>query len=126
MDITLGPASLTREISPPPTRRPHQTNTTAFGDSAADGGAGCGNPPYGSSVQHIDARPTMAAVEAGHVQISDHLKYFSKHLMRMKRASPQPTMTVEDFETLFQRNQHPLGHHFVIHQHDHPISGIVT
>ncbi|KXL49404.1 hypothetical protein M433DRAFT_106279 [Acidomyces richmondensis BFW] len=124
MDVSLVPASLIRDISPPPIRRSRRTNIKSSNDSTIDGKGAFGNPQDGSPNQCVDTQSTTAAVEAGYVQISDHLEFFSKHLMCMKRVSPQPTMNAEDFRTLFQRNRHAFGHHFVIHQHDHPISGV--
>jgi hypothetical protein len=72
-----------------------------------------------------DDEPGLAAVEAGKAQVKDHLAYFSHHLYRASRQTPSdfPRITLDDFRELYKRNQHAQGHHFVVHQHDHPISG---
>ena len=68
--------------------------------------------------------PSTAAVEAGGLEIEDHLAYFSKHLSTASRASiPNARLSIAAYEELFLRNQHDHGRHFVIHQHDHPIAG---
>ncbi|KAI4211294.1 MAG: hypothetical protein L6R36_009507, partial [Xanthoria steineri] len=69
--------------------------------------------------------PTPASIEAGEIQIQDHLSYFSNHLARAVRPeNPGPRLSTPDFVTLYQRNYHPQGRHFVVHQHDHPIAGV--
>ncbi|KZF26222.1 hypothetical protein L228DRAFT_279457 [Xylona heveae TC161] len=69
-----------------------------------------------------------AAVEAGQVQIRDHLKFFSEHLAQACRPvvaeKPVPRLSIADFKDLYLRNQHEHGCHFVIHQHDHPVAGV--
>jgi hypothetical protein len=70
-----------------------------------------------------DLNPSLAAIEAGEAQVRDHLAYFAKHLSAAKRPSPGPSISITDFQKLYKRNLDPNGHHFVIHQHDHPISG---
>ena len=67
---------------------------------------------------------SLAAIEAGEAQIRDHLEYFAKNLKEVSRPTSQPRISIEDFKNLYQRNEHKHGRHFVIHQHDHPISGI--
>ena len=70
--------------------------------------------------------PKVAAVEAGEAQIKDHLAYFSAHFSSVLRAPPETPsclLSVEDFSALYCRHQHARGHHFVIHQHDHPVAG---
>ena len=69
--------------------------------------------------------PTPASIAAGEIQIQDHLSYFSSHLARAVRSEdPGPRLSIPDFVTLYQRNCHPHGRHFVVHQHDHPIAGV--
>lgn len=69
--------------------------------------------------------PSLASIEAGEAKIEDHLEYFSKQLARVTRASaPGPRLSNRDFVDLYQRNQHEHGHHFVVHQHDHPVAGV--
>ncbi|WPH04895.1 Hypothetical protein R9X50_00779200 [Acrodontium crateriforme] len=69
-------------------------------------------------------RPTIAAVETGRAHVQDHLDYFSKHLQTRSRPSSGPRLGIDAFRSLYARNQHLKGRHFVIHQHDHPISGV--
>lgn len=68
--------------------------------------------------------PTLAAIEAGQVEIRDHLEFFVKKLSAVSRPCSIPRIDFKEFQALYQRNQHGIGRHFVIHQHDHPISGI--
>ena len=71
-------------------------------------------------------KPRLAAVEAGEVQVHDHLAYFSTQLRKASRpaATSFPRLSIDEFVQLYQRNQTPNGHHFIIHQHDHPVSGV--
>lgn len=114
------PSTLARDISPPPTRKPPGTRTSAVEN----------NPTVKRAAREHDQsrtsdRPSLAAVEAGEAQIKDHLAYFSQHFRLTSRETPTtlPRITVDGFQDLYKRNQHPHGRHFVIHQHDHPISG---
>jgi len=70
--------------------------------------------------------PTLAAVEAGEAEIDDHLGYFTKHLSRVIRpcAARVPRLSIAEFRRLYERNSNAQGHHFVIHQHDHPVAGV--
>lgn len=106
--------SLDRDISPPPKRNLSNTKTSISRPADTDT-PGAVRP---------DARPTLAAVEAGQAQIRDHLDYFVRHLNEARRVDPAPLLSINDFSESYRRNQHAQGHHFVIHQHDHPISGM--
>ena len=66
-----------------------------------------------------------AAVEAGQQEIDDHLSYFCKHLSaNVRRTSPSfSRLSIAEYSELFLKNRHRRGTHFVIQQHDHPISG---
>lgn len=70
---------------------------------------------------------SLAAVEAGEVEVDDHLKLFSTRLAQASRPEPPlstyPRLSIEDWVDLYSRNQNANGHHFVIHQHDHPVAG---
>lgn len=109
------PLSLKREISPPLVRKP---SLPAQSDNATE------TPPtaeqYASTL-----KPTLAAIEAGEAQIRDHLAYFSEHLAHVKRSNDSiaPTLGIQGFQDLYKRNSTPGGRHFVVHQHDHPVSG---
>lgn len=110
------PVSLKRDISPPPTRRTSTKNTRS-GETLPTKALDESNEE--------DIQPTLAAIEAGEAQIRDHLAFFSEHLGAASRhtAPSVPRLGIEDFQALYRRNQHARGRHFVVHQHDHPISG---
>lgn len=69
--------------------------------------------------------PNLAAIEAGNLEVTDHLAVFASRLGECSRPShPQlPRLPLAAWTDLYQRNQHPNGRHFVIHQHDHPVAG---
>ncbi|KAH8179296.1 DNA polymerase ligase (LigD) domain-containing protein [Sarocladium implicatum] len=75
--------------------------------------------------------PPTADIEAGKVQITDHLGHFtsllSSHALRnpVSSSSDQiPLLSVDDYASLYESNSDSRhGAHFVIHQHDHPIAG---
>ncbi|KAI7534803.1 hypothetical protein KC331_g12364 [Hortaea werneckii] len=113
--------SLVRSISPPPTRKGSKIREDS--NQASQRGPSPKSEVL-DSVNKQDAEPTLAAVEAGHAQIKDHLEYFVKHLSHTIRPNSGPRLSTKDFQSLYKRNQHAQGHHFVIHQHDHPISGV--
>ncbi|KAF2215988.1 hypothetical protein CERZMDRAFT_34855 [Cercospora zeae-maydis SCOH1-5] len=106
------PATLVRDVSPPPLRK-HTTAPTA---------------PVGSEQNeqrdHPPSKSEAAAIEAHEVFIKDHLTYFVQHLSTALRPCSGPRITIEHYRELYLRNQHAKGTHFVIHQHDHPISGV--
>jgi hypothetical protein len=68
----------------------------------------------------------LVAVEAGKVKIVDHLAYFRSQLAIASRctSSDVPRLSVDIFATLYHSNLHPHGHHFVVHQHNHPVAGV--
>ncbi|KAF1958537.1 hypothetical protein CC80DRAFT_524077 [Byssothecium circinans] len=107
------PPSLSREISPPPRARKRwkPSEPLATANHVA--------PP-------IPAEPTLAAVEAGRAKLEDHLTYFRKHLATAWRETPedQPRISLDDWAKLYVENQHEHGNHFVVHQHNHPVSGV--
>jgi hypothetical protein len=80
-----------------------------------------------SAKQNDEHGPSLAAVEAGQVQVSDPLSLFSSRLAKAVAARSgfphHPQLSVSAWADLYLRNQHPHGHHFVIHQHDHPVAG---
>ncbi|EAW10292.1 uncharacterized protein ACLA_047610 [Aspergillus clavatus NRRL 1] len=67
----------------------------------------------------------LAAIEAGEIEVTDYLGVFSARLSQCARplVSGLPRLPIKDWVELYQRNQHPKGRHFVVHQHDHPIAG---
>ena len=116
------PATLLRDISPPPAgRRLSRTHagssTTRTNDKT--------NKAHDNENQNPDTRPSLAAIEAGKVEIGDHLEHFSQKLASVCRTTiTSPLLGIENYKTLYKQNQHVHGRHFVIHQHDHPISGV--
>ena len=113
--------SLTRDISPPPTRKSAPTTLCSLLTSTSSNGT---STPTPNPVELVDGEPTLAAVEAGLEVIRSHLTFFSKHLSSVVRPSPGPHLSMSDFSSLYKRNQTPHGRHWVVHQHDHPVSGI--
>ncbi|KAE8152640.1 DNA polymerase ligase-domain-containing protein [Aspergillus avenaceus] len=90
------------------------------------------SPENQSSTLHIHLKTTsspdshsLAEIEAGRIEVTDHLSIFAARLNQALRPGiPQsPRLNIPDWIGLYQRNQHPDGRHFVIHQHDHPIAG---
>lgn len=70
--------------------------------------------------------PNLAAIEAGQIDVKDHLRIFSSRLGQCIRPSTSPEiprLQIADWTDLYRRNEHPHGRHFVAHQHDHPIAG---
>ena len=116
------PNSLARDISPPPTRKPPVTTTSSTIKNNPTGKQAATENEQGISSDD----PTLAAIEAGEAQVRDHLEYFSHHFRLTSRdtQSALPRITIDDFQDLYRRNNHAYGCHFVIHQHDHPISGV--
>ncbi|KAG5983519.1 hypothetical protein E4U55_007985 [Claviceps digitariae] len=92
------------------------------------------NPdPDGYSPQQVEKQPqqqqqdqpTTSAIEAGNVQIANHLPHFSSLLARRALDCPiNPLLPIASYVSLYQSHaQSVRGSHFVIHQHDHPIAG---
>ena len=100
------PSSLIAPISPPPIK----AELTRRTDRRAR--------------EEISADPKQSAVEAGQAKVENHLAYFSRHLQTLQLPSfLGPRLSISALQDLYARNKGPHGHHFVIHQHDHPIAG---
>ena len=101
------PTSLRRRVSPPPKRQKL--------DSAE-----------AVAVKLSEANPPTAAVEAGEATVEDHVAFFSLKLLAAQRplTPGQSRILHEDWLDLYTRNLNDKGHHFVVHQHDHPVAGI--
>ena len=110
------PLSLVAPISPPlGSSNRHPRKLSQHGE------------PHGQSAAKVEEThlPNLAAIEAGEAKIKNHLKFFSESLARVTRLTPpSPCLSNSEFVDLYQRNQHDQGHHFVIHQHDHPVAGV--
>ena len=110
---TTPPQSLRASITPPPSR------ARKFTLQPSTSSAEKGSP---SDQRSEDNPPSQAAIEAGEAQIHNHLEYFSSHISSSAKASAP--LSISAFEDLYKRNQHEHGHHWVIHQHDHPMAGV--
>ena len=93
------PSSLKRKVSPPPTNR--------------------------KKIAIQNQKSATAAVEAGEVNVEDHFEFFSRKLSaaRLPEVSGRPQLAHAGWLELYNRNLHDAGHHFLIHQHDHPVAG---
>jgi hypothetical protein len=112
--------TLARSISPP--TAPRVKRQKAYRDNNPDEAAD-EVPQAGSDVQV----PASAAVEAGKINIRDHLRYFTDNLsahVQTPYPAYQPRLPIIGFHDLYKQNVNPAGHHFVIHQHDHPVAGV--
>ncbi|KAJ5170392.1 uncharacterized protein N7500_003175 [Penicillium coprophilum] len=107
--------SLNAPVSPPPKR--------ASIKWAKDGDGGGAIP---LTTAQLNTSSSLAAIEAGQVEVTDHLTTIStklKECVRPLPKQPTPRLPIKEWVELYQRNEHPEGRHFVIHQHDHPIAG---
>ena len=116
------PVTLIKDISPPPPSRRLSRANTATSRERTNAGR---KISLSNEDQRNDADPSPAAIEAGKVEIQDHLEYFRDKLGSVCRPTEHfPRLSISDYKHLYLRHQHKQGHHFVIHQHDHPISGV--
>jgi hypothetical protein len=84
-------------------------------------------PPRRKSIPKQEAHE-LASIEAGEVDVTNHLEIFSSKLSQHTRpvnhiSQPTPRLMIDEYVDLYRRNSHPTGRHFVIHQHDHPVAG---
>lgn len=95
-------------------------NTRVKTTAAADA-----SPRHSSKTLQSSNANYLAAIEAGEEKIENHLEVFSTRLHEAirPRMPSETRLAHSDWIDLYQRNQHPHGRHFVIHQHDHPVSG---
>lgn len=67
---------------------------------------------------------SQQAIQRGEVNQTENLNKILERLSRyIRQPDSQPRISMSDWISLYQRNAHPEGRHFVIHQHDHPLSG---
>lgn len=108
-------ASLKAPISPPQRRATLSTPTAEKTQTSA-------------LEPESNTAPSLAAIEAGEVEVTDHLGIFSAKLGEFARppsdVPPTPRISIPDWVDLYKRNVHAEGRHFVVHQHDHPVSGV--
>lgn len=80
-----------------------------------------------TAVTDPDDPPSLAAIEAGQIEVADHLGIVSEKLQKSTRPASEahgiPRLPISEWTDLYRRNEHPQGRHFVIHQHDHPVAG---
>lgn len=108
------PETLTREISLLPKSRQRRKHVSSNVTS-----------PLSKLDDTENAPISPAAIEAGKAEVSDHLAHFTAHLATKSRPEPAaPRISIQDFEQLYRGNQLATGHHFVIHQHNHPIADV--
>lgn len=108
-------ASLEAPVSPPQRRATLSKTTTEEAQISAP-------------EPEANTAPSLAAIEAGEVEVTDHLGIFSTKLdefaRRPSHVPPTPRISIPDWVDLYKRNLHAEGRHFVVHQHDHPVSGV--
>lgn len=104
-------STLTRAISPPPRLSKRQRTSEAKG-------------PSDKQDDVVDA-PSLAAIEAGKAKIDAHLAYFKDRLSKVCRnVEASPSISIENWARLYEASEHEHGNHFVVHQHNHPVSGV--
>lgn len=108
------PPSFSRDISPPRAFKRRKTCETTSPQTRVE------------ARYDAEKDPTLAAVEAGRAKIDNHLTYFKHHLAKASRTTPAdiPRLSIDEFASLYKNNQHQHGHHFIIHQHNHPKAGV--
>ena len=119
-------SSLDAPVSPPrrrscPEQRPSATPVLSGRDNTS-----VNSPQETPPDSKPDSPPNLAAIEAGQIEVTDHLGIFSSRLSQCIRPLPPsevPRLQIADWTNLYRRNESPHGRHFVIHQHDHPVAG---
>jgi hypothetical protein len=83
------------------------------------------SPPPQSQDDAITS-PSLAAVEAGRARVENHLEYFVEHLSESSKDMNEdvPRIDINKWADMYAQNDHEHGHHFVVHQHNHPVSGV--
>ncbi|KAB5578512.1 ABC1 domain-containing protein [Coniochaeta sp. 2T2.1] len=108
-------------ISPPPLKRKRLPGSS----SPASTTTPTSTTPHPTISSHLS---TSAAIEAGRMQITDHLSHFTA-LLTSHLLSPfpplLPRLPIPSYADLYTSStSNPHGAHFVVHQHDHPIAGV--
>lgn len=111
------PTSLETPISPPSiTPRKRQRSDAKPAHTSTDG----------EKAINRDNAPSLAAIEAGKAEISDHVEYFARRLaqcIRPTQIEEKPLLSIKEFKKLYERCENGHAAHFVVHQHDHPVAG---
>jgi hypothetical protein len=116
--------SLRRQVSPPPTKaRKKESDKASLHNS--NGRVDAENNFTSKNDLSSEPEVTTAAVEAGKVDVEDHVSFFSEKLLSARRPSvpDRPQLDHIKWLNLYLRNLTDEGHHFVVHQHDHPVAG---
>lgn len=121
MPVVHNKRSFPLEAPPPPTLRNESTLDSLFRTVSP--------PPIPKRRKNqVSSKSVAAAIEAGEKHVSDHLAFYSSHLLSAIRPSPNiphvPRLSHAAWIELYRRNAGSLkGCHYVIHQHDHPVAG---
>lgn len=111
---------LGKSVSPPPIKRRRRLNTQYDSPSTSS------SPQRSSSTTTLV--PTPAAVEAGKATIDNHLEYFLNLFRQFSKPASSPLiprLSLDALTSLYLRSDgNPLGHNFIVHQHDHPRAGL--
>ncbi|KAJ9605180.1 hypothetical protein H2200_010570 [Cladophialophora chaetospira] len=107
-DLSL--ASLSRPVSPPPVNPRRRLKS---------------HPTTVSLIPTSTEKSESAKVEAGEVDIDDHVSFFSSKLLAAARppVEGEPRLSHREWLALYHHNLNDRGCHFVVHQHDHPVAG---
>ncbi|KAH9863428.1 hypothetical protein IAQ61_009706 [Plenodomus lingam] len=119
------PPSLARDISPPrPAKRRKTSDSLVPKEDMIPKPAP--NNLHESTSPDKCPQPTLAEVEAGKARIDNHLSYFRAHFSKLSRPTDPfiPRLPLCNFSDLYTSNCNPRGHHFVVHQHNHPRAGV--
>lgn len=119
-------SSLDAPVSPPRRRSRPEQKPPAIPASFGKDNTNVNSPQETPLDSKPDSPPNLAAIEAGQIEVSDHLGIFSSRLSQCIRSfssSEVSRLQIADWTNLYRRNERPHGRHFVIHQHDHPIAG---
>lgn len=139
-------------ISPPPLRNPERRQPRSDNDDGGDARCGVEEQdedtgdyeePKTPEVEDQESQPhaisptgttgtksapsASALIESAQTKITDHLTYFSS-LLASSLIHPYPPshphLPVRSYAALYAHSLHnPLGAHFVVTQHDHPVAG---
>lgn len=110
--------SVHRELAPPHEGLVESSSTLKTPDALANNGI---------EIQHENGNGKIASrhVESGQMKVEDPVAIFADLLAKHARAEVEgPILSVPDTLELYRRNLNPNGHHFVVHQHDHPVAGV--
>jgi hypothetical protein len=131
LDSPASHLPLPRPISPPPppdppASDPPTTITTTTTSKPAALASTTTAKATATALTTTTTTTTTAQIEAGAVQISNHLARFSSSLSSHLRptSADVPRLSIARYARLYESCAgSPGGAHFVVHQHDHPVAG---